>query len=155
LGKNPKELVGYCGLYCGACGIYQGRIKEAVENLRKVIGAYGFDKIAPELAKWEPSFKHYSEFNDVMNGLVKLFGECPGCVAGGGDPSCVIRQCCQQKSYSTCAECVEMDTCEKLLRFVGSLENMNCIKALGIDKYAKEMQKRVDEGYCQLDEMIK
>ncbi|MEM2058924.1 MAG: hypothetical protein QXO76_11855 [Thermoproteota archaeon] len=53
MSKNPRELVGYCGLYCGACGIYQGRIKLAVENLRKVINAYGFDRIAPELAKWD------------------------------------------------------------------------------------------------------
>jgi hypothetical protein len=49
--------MGYCGLYCGACGIYWRRIKLAVENLRKVIGVYGFDKISPELAKWNPLFQ--------------------------------------------------------------------------------------------------
>jgi hypothetical protein len=66
-----KGLMSPCGLYCGACGIYQGRIKQAVNDLRKVIGAYGFDKIAPELAKWEPSLKHYAEFEQVMDGFVK------------------------------------------------------------------------------------
>ena len=45
------EIIGYCGLYCGACGIYQGRVKDAVESLRKIIGAYGFDKYVSELAK--------------------------------------------------------------------------------------------------------
>ncbi|MEM2930456.1 MAG: DUF3795 domain-containing protein [Thermoproteota archaeon] len=105
--------MGYCGLYCGACGIYQGRIKLAVENLRKVIGAYGFDKITPELAKWDPAFKNYAEFERVLDGLVRLFGECPGCVAGGGNPDCTVRQCCKQKDYATCAECTEMYTCGK------------------------------------------
>jgi len=51
MGENPRSLVSYCGLYCGACGIRQGRIKQAIENLRKMLGAYGFDKITPELAK--------------------------------------------------------------------------------------------------------
>ncbi len=31
--------------------IYQGPIKLDVENLRKNIGAHGFDRIAPELVK--------------------------------------------------------------------------------------------------------
>jgi hypothetical protein len=77
LSKNPKDLIGYCGLYCGACGIYQGKMKQAVENLRKIIGYYGFDKITVELAKWEPAFQYYAEFENVLNGLVKLFGGCP------------------------------------------------------------------------------
>ena len=117
MNRIPKNLIGYCGLYCGACGIYQGRIKQAVENLRKIIGAYGFDKIAPELAKWEPAFQHYGEFEKVMDGLVKLFGECPGCIGGGGDPNCKLRQCCGQKSYITCVECAEMGTCKKLEQY--------------------------------------
>ncbi|MEM3700354.1 MAG: hypothetical protein QXL57_05760 [Candidatus Bathyarchaeia archaeon] len=54
--ESNKNLVGCCGLYCCACGIHQGKIKQAVENLRKVTKAYGFDKIAPELARWEPAF---------------------------------------------------------------------------------------------------
>jgi hypothetical protein len=49
--SSSENLVGYCGLYCGACGIYQGRIKQAVENLRGVIQAYGFNKISAELAR--------------------------------------------------------------------------------------------------------
>ncbi|MCK4434643.1 hypothetical protein KAU92_04060 [Candidatus Bathyarchaeota archaeon] len=42
--SNPADFVGYCGLYCNACGIRQGKIKNAVDNLRNVIAAYGFDK---------------------------------------------------------------------------------------------------------------
>ena len=147
------DLAGHCGLYCGACGIRQGRIKQAVENLRNVIGAYGFDKIAPELAKWEPAFQHYNEFESVMDGWVKLFGECPGCIKGGGDPNCAVRVCCKQKGFVTCAECGEMDTCEKVKQYgPRALEGLGKIKAMGVDRWAQEMQKKVDAGYSYLDE---
>jgi hypothetical protein len=112
LNESPKNLVGYCGLYCGACGIHQGKMKQAVENLRKIISPYDFDKITLKLAEYEPAFRHYTEFENVLDGLAKLFGECPGCIAGGGDPNCATRECCKPKAYITCAECSEMETCE-------------------------------------------
>jgi len=93
---NTKNLLGYCGLYCGACGIYLGRIRQAVENLRKIISTYGFDKFAPELAKWEPAFQHYTEFENVLNGFVKMVGKCQSCVGGGGDPTCTVQECCSK-----------------------------------------------------------
>ena len=114
MNEIAKNLVGYCGLYCSACGIYQGKIKQTVENLRKAISTYGVDKIALEFVNWEPAFQHYAEFEKVLEGFVKIFGSCSGCVAGGGDPSCMIRDCCKQKAYTTCVECIEMDTCEEL-----------------------------------------
>jgi len=149
MSKNSRNLVGFCSLYCGACGIYQGKIKEAVDNLRKVITVYELDKVMPELAKWEPAFKHYPEMESIMNGLIKLFGECLGCKAGGGDPECATRKCAKQKEYATCAECETMETCEKLQK-IGSetLEGLRKIKTMGIDKWAEETQEKVDAGYC-------
>lgn len=154
LNESPKDLVGYCGLYCGACGIYQGRIEQAVENLREIISHYGFDKTAPKLAKWEPAFQHYTEFENVLDGFAKILGECPGCVKGGGDPDCELHECCKQKAYSTCAECVEMEKCERLQRYVPVLDSLRRIEAIGVDEWAKQMQKKVDAGYCELDERI-
>ena len=150
--ERPRNLVGYCGLYCGACGIRQGRVRQAVENLRKVTGAYGIDKNPSGLAKWEPAFQHYAEFEKVMDGLVKIFGECPGCIAGGGDPSCAVRECCRQRGYTTCADCAEMEKCAKLRRYVRPTKILPSIKALGVEKWAEEMQSKVDAGYCYLDE---
>jgi len=54
---DASSFVGYCGLYCNACGIRQEKIKNAVNNLRGIIAHYGFDKMMPELAKWEPSLQ--------------------------------------------------------------------------------------------------
>ena len=153
MNENPKNLVGYCGLYCGACGIHQGKIKQAAENLQKIISAYGFDKLTTELAKYEPAFNHYTEFENVLNGFVKMFGECPGCLTGGGPPDCAIRECCEQKAYTTCTGCGETETCEKLQRYgPQELERLQKIKAMGIVKWAEEMQRKVEAGYCYLDE---
>lgn len=148
-----SSLVGYCGLYCNACGIRQGKIKNAVNNLRNIIAVYGFDKIMPELAKWEPSFKHYDDFRQVMNGLVKMFGGCPSCLKGGGDPNCKVRLCAMQKGYRTCAECSEAETCEKLAPYrkgYGLSLTLKTIKQKDIGRYAEEMQKKVDEGYIYI-----
>jgi len=147
---DPTSLVGYCGLYCNACGIRQGKIKTAVGNLRDIIAAYGFDKLMPELSKWEPSFKHYNEFNQVMDGLVKLFGDCLGCLEGGGDPNCKVRLCVKEKGYRTCAECSEVETCETLAPYregYGLSTALQNIRQNGIGRYAEEMQRKVDEGY--------
>jgi len=152
MGESPRSLVGYCGLYCGACGIRQGRVKQAVENLRKVLGAYGFDKITPELAKWEPAFQHYAEYEKVLDGFVRLLGECPGCVSGGGDPNCALRECSKKRGYATCADCPEMDTCVKLKRYRWTSKALLEIRAEGADRWAKEMERKVSEGFCYLDE---
>jgi hypothetical protein len=146
-----KNFVAYCGLYCNACGIRQGKIKTAVKSLRDIITGYGFDKTMSELSKWEPSFEHYDKFNQVMDGLVKLFGDCPGCFQGGGDPNCKIRYCVKEKDYRTCAECKDNETCEHwapLRKDYGLSPALQSIKQKGIEKYVEEMQDKVDEGEC-------
>jgi hypothetical protein len=145
---DPVSLVGYCGLYCGACRVRQGKIKEAVNNLSDIIASYGFDKIMPELANWEPSFKHYNEFKQVMDGLVKMFGYCPGCLDNGGDPNCKVRLCAKQKDYRTCTECNEAQSCQKLEPYRKYFDTaLSSIHESGIKGYAEKMQKKAIEGY--------
>lgn len=146
---DPERLVGYCGLYCEACRIRQGKVKEAVNNLRGIITTYGFDRAMPDLARWEPAFKHYDEFTQVMDGLERMFGYCPGCRDNGGDPNCQVRQCAGQKGFRVCTECSEAESCQKLepyrKYFNAALQS---IKANGLRGYAANMQKKVDEGYA-------
>jgi len=145
---DPVTLVGYCGLYCDACRIRQGIIKEAVNGLRDILDSYGFDKIMPGLANWEPSFKHYDEFKQVMDGLVKMFGYCAGCFENGGDPNCKVRLCARQKGYRTCTECEESQSCQKLKPYRKYFDPaLQSIKENGVKGYAGKMQKKVDEGY--------
>jgi hypothetical protein len=147
-GTDLVNLIGHCGLYCNACSIRQGKIKAAVNNLRDIIAAYGIDKSMPDLANWDPGFKHYDGFKQVMEGLVKIFGDCPGCLGGGGDPNCKVRSCAKQRGYRTCIECAEAKTCQKLDPYRKYFEPaLQRIKEKGIKSYADEMQRKVDQGY--------
>jgi hypothetical protein len=142
------DSVGYCGLYCNACSIRQGKIEEAVNNLSEIIARFGFDRNMPDLANWEPSFKHYDDFKQVMNGLVKVFGYCEGCLGNGGDPSCKVRTCARQKGHRTCVECSEANSCKKLDPYRKYFEPaLQSIRDKGVKGYAEEMQKKVDQGY--------
>lgn len=149
--SDPTGLVGYCGLYCEACDIYQGAFKERVEQLRDIIKRYGFDKAMPELTKWEPSFKHYKEFESVLDGLIKMFGSCPSCLGDGGDPDCKVRQCAKQKGYTTCAECNEAFTCEKLKPYLNK-ETLERIREIGVASWAEKMHEKVNTGFSYLEQ---
>jgi len=85
-----KNLVGRCGLYCGACGIYRA-YKDNGEFLKKL--AEGF-KCPPEKVRCE--------------GCMALTPECWG-------NGCKIVQCLQSKDLEFCYQCseYEKDSCEK------------------------------------------
>ena len=64
-----------------------------------------------------------------------------------------VRTCITQKGFVTCAECGEMDNCEKVNQYgPRAIEGLHKVKPLGIDKWAEEMQKKVNAGYSYLDE---
>lgn len=109
------------------------------------MAAYGFDKSSSYLAKWEPAFKNYKEFEGVLDGIVRLFGSCPGCVAGGGDPNCAVRGCCRRKSHATCAECAEINKCEVAQGHL-QLEELKRIGDMGVESWADEMQRKAGAG---------
>jgi len=48
-GENGK-LIAYCGLYCGDCQGYTGRIPDLSRDLRKELRACRYDKFAEFLA---------------------------------------------------------------------------------------------------------
>ena len=155
MGKEGS-LVGYCGLYCGACAICQKLIKNRVAQLLEILHAYQFRDIAKEIAKFAPEFQHYPQFEEVCKGLAKMFGECLGCIEGGGPPVCEIRNCCKESGFRTCAECNEMP-CEKLepqiKGYKGHLETLQTIKNLGIEKWTEQMKKKVKEGFSYVEVM--
>ena len=46
---DPVNFIAYCGLYCNACRIRQGKVKEAVTDLRDIIASFGIEKSMPSL----------------------------------------------------------------------------------------------------------
>jgi len=156
--SDEPSLVGYCGLYCGACAIYQQTIKKRGKQLLEVLSAYQFREIAKEAKEWDPKLGHYPQFEEVLQSLMKMFGECPGCLAGGGPPVCAIRDCCKESGFSTCAECNKMP-CDKLepqiQGYTGHVDMLRRIREIGTDKWAEEMKRKVKEGFSYIEVMAK
>lgn len=142
---KPTELGTYCGLYCGACDIYQKRIGKSGNELKKVLDSYNFGEMTAQI----PGFEDYETFYKILNNLISFFGDCPSCRKGGGDPACKVRICAKEKGYQTCAECPSMP-CDKikdmgLLPYVeGNLKEINKI---GYEAWCQKQQERVNQGF--------
>ena len=110
-----KELIAYCGLYCGDCFGNKGNLADLSRDLRKELRQARFENQA-ELMSKEPYFsvfKDYKKCYDVLGALVKM--RCKrACQGGGGPPFCKMRQCCQKKGYQGCWECDDFESCTKL-----------------------------------------
>ena len=93
-----KELIAYCGLNCGTCDARAATIRDD-NGLR------------------EKTARLWSELNGAE--ITPEMINCTGCRTEGVktpycEAMCPIRQCARSRKISTCGECPEMDTCEKL-----------------------------------------
>lgn len=139
MSEQEKELVAYCGLYCGNCINYKGEIADLARDLRKKLREGKFDRVSQELSGFFKEFKNYEQCYAVLGGMVRL--RCKNaCRGGGGPPFCKMRSCCQKKNIQGCWECEEFETCEKLdflkpIHEDAHLKNLRKIKKQGIDKF--------------------
>jgi hypothetical protein len=150
--SDKKSLTTYCGLYCPACGIYQGKMKDAANELRRIISAYGLEKEMGALSKVQPAFTNYDKFESVLEALSGFFGSCSNCREGGGPPDCRIRNCAKDRGYSICIDCADMDKCDVLKSYPWALTALQKIRTMGIEKWIKSMDLKVKAGWSYLDE---
>lgn len=147
---NPVELAAYCGLYCGACDIYQKRISQAGSELKKVLDAMDFSEISPQV----PGLEDYETFYKVLNTLIAFFGQCVNCQKGGGNPYCEIRTCCREKGFKTCAECPSLP-CDKIKVILDGYplasESLKEIQSIGLEKWCQKEQEKVNKGFRYSD----
>lgn len=138
---NNRDLIAYCGLYCGDCVSYKGKVADLARDLRKELRAAKFDKTAEVLAAvpfFEP-FKNYDQCYEVLGAMVKF--RCKKtCKGGGGPPFCKMRKCCQKKGIEGCWECAEFETCEnldflKLGHGETHLKNLRTLKKKGVEAF--------------------
>lgn len=140
---NEKGLVAYCGLYCGECYNYTGKIADLARDLRKELRSFRFDKSAEALSKLSffNVFKEYDKCYEVLGAMVKL--RCHrACRGGGGNPYCKIRTCCQKKQLEGCWLCDEFESCAKLDTLKANhgaahIKNLRKIQKKGIDEFLK------------------
>ena len=138
---EEKDLVAYCGLYCGDCFAHQGKIADLARDLRKELRQAKFDRQAEAMSdiSFFEVLKKYSECYEVLGALVKF--RCKkACRGGGGPPFCKIRKCCQRKSIEGCWQCDEFESCEKLdflkpVHEEAHLKDLRILKKQGTDAF--------------------
>jgi len=149
LQESEYNLIGCCGIYCGACFAYRREISRKAKELKDLLEREKFRRIAKPF-DWIGSYRDFSRW---LSWLVRL--TCDGCQTGGGNPFCSIRKCCQKKGYTSCADCPEMP-CKKLEWITRrykkwSLKNLKRIREIGYEEWLKEMKKAVEEGFVTGD----
>ena len=93
-----KELIGYCGKDCETCEARIATINDDNELRTKVS-------------------KLWSELNDID--ITPEMINCTGCRIVGVktifcDSICPIRLCALEREYESCADCAELETCDKV-----------------------------------------
>ena len=74
MSKATRNLVAYCGLYCGDCPGYTGKIADLARDLRKELRAAKFAKSA-EMFSELPDFaalKNYIECYEALGVMTRL-----------------------------------------------------------------------------------
>ena len=72
--KQDKNLVAYCGLYCGDCHGFSGKIPDLARDLRKELRATRYDKFAAFLSQYSfaKDFADYELCYKVLGAMVKF-----------------------------------------------------------------------------------
>jgi hypothetical protein len=129
-----KELLAYCGLYCGDCLGYTGMIADAAQEFKEVLERYRFDMTAKGVFPEE--LKDYDAFYEALEFMIGL--RCPQICREREDTgtSCETRRCCRGKGFYACHECDGFENCDKLRSALGELHIGSCLKNL---RAAREM----------------
>ncbi len=154
LDNQGKELAGYCGLYCGACSMKNGQIRNTASMLKQLLDTYKYSEWAPLVAEIFPATKHYPEFDGVLDWLTTW--DCEACQEGGGPPQCAIRLCAREKGFSGCWECSQ-STCDKLAGIDQSTpvaaENRQSIRATGLQAWLEQQAGQAAGGFSYFEDL--
>ncbi len=140
---EEKDLIAYCGLYCGDCYQYQGKIADLARDLRKELRWGKFEERAAKMAEnsFFAAFKNYPECYELLGAMVKF--RCKrACRGGGGPPVCRIRECCREKAIEGCWLCDEFESCKKMdflkaFHEDAYIKNLKLLKKSGVDSFIK------------------
>lgn len=135
-----KELLAYCGLYCGDCAGHTGAIADAADELQNVLKNYKFELTARHL--FSDELKEYDKFVEMLGFMAKLKCDSPCREKTDKNTSCEIRKCCIEKGYYACYECDDIEVCKKLESMKGlhrdsCVKNLQAIKEIGLEKWVE------------------
>ena len=143
--ENKKELLAYCGLYCGDCAGFSGEIADAAQNLKETTERYKFHQTAKHLFPIE--LKDYGELQKMIEFMTELKCPKPCRQIDDSKVKCKISKCCRAKGFFACHECDTFETCPELKMLSGlhgdsHIKNLRAIRIMGIDKWVNEGKRR-------------
>ena len=140
---NPVDLVGFCGGFCGKCGISGLAIGLRLEALRALLAAADFRQEAEHLG-WplmrDIATRCCAQFEQQATSFGELAGRLfPTHCRDGCVPPCEIARCCRAKCFATCAECADLDGCDRFTeRHAPAKQNLDAIRTSGLEAWADE-----------------
>lgn len=145
--EGRKELLAYCGFYCGDCLGYTGVIADAAQSFSQVVETYKFDRTAE--CVFPEQLRDYDKLRAMLGFMTGL--RCPGVCRQGatnsGPSGCEVRDCCIAKGFYACYECDDFESCATLgslhrgLHTESCLRNIRAIRAMGLEAWLVKGQR--------------
>lgn len=122
----------------------QKRIPEKARDLRRFIEAYRY-------SDWIEHMTRDFDYPNLIKGLQWFTNSaCRGCGAGGGMPSCEVRECCRKKGYENCYSCGDFSSCRKLgyQKETYKIDHeYQQIRKIGYEKWRKMQEEKARVGF--------
>ena len=139
---DDLALIGYCGLYCGDCFWYTGKVARLAGELSKEIRSSGYDGYARYVSHFPTGsgLKDFDRFQQVL-AVMQEPGCTKACRDGGCDPKCSFRRCCRAHGYEGCWQCKRFEKCPglaglKQIHGDGYLKNLRILRRRGPAAFA-------------------
>jgi hypothetical protein len=152
--KKAKKLIGYCGVYCGTCGMYKGRIYAKIaQEFLEVIKAAGYPE---ELTINPKGIKPDFDFNEFLKGLEYFSKEdsaafCQVSCKQGGGVACKNRPCARERVIEICYECKDFPCkyfSKHLEKYPEKLKDYELFKKLGYEGWLRFYAEKAEKGYA-------
>lgn len=141
--KGKKDLLAYCGLYCGDCGGFSGGIADAAISLKQELSKYKFERTAKCL--FSEKLKDYDKLAEMLQFLTTIKCEKVCREREDKESSCKVRKCCREKGFYACYECDIYKECDILRKtnredLYGDsyLKNFQAIREMGLERWLNE-----------------
>jgi len=141
------ELTAYCGLYCGDCIRYSGKVVDLAAELCHELQKTQFEKYAAVKSKAVKELEGYGPCCQVLEAIAKLKCISPCRLGGDGCASpCAIKKCVQSKGMQGCWQCHQMEKCTKF-EFLKPIHgdnprgNLRKVQDYGLSRWAKHRGK--------------
>ena len=136
--KDKKDLLAYCGLYCGDCGGFSGEIAYEAIKLKASLEKFKFQRTAQGI--FPKKLKEYNKFLSTLEFLTTLKCSALCRHVDTSKSKCKIRNCCRAKGYFACYECPNFEKCEILnsqSEIFGNsyIKNFRAIKKDGLENW--------------------